>query len=239
MAKQRSLHTKFWSDNWIRKMNPLDRYLFIYLITNEHTNLCGIYELPIETMAFESGIDVRELENSMLPRLSPKISYQDGWIFVMNFGKYHPEGSPKLQKGIEVAKSEVPQRIMDIFNEKLKGIDTLSPSASAFTSSPAFVAKERVSEIQEPERQYAVGIHEMILWAEQRKGHKFPDRPKQAGALGKILNSGFTPQRVRECWEELERDEYWGDKGFDFRAIVSEIGKAKGSHEVYSLVKKK
>src|SRR6185369_4096429 len=72
VAKQRFVNTKFWSDKWVRqKLNPLDRYLFLYFLTNEHTNICGMYELPIETMAFESGLDKEDLMRSFLPRLKP------------------------------------------------------------------------------------------------------------------------------------------------------------------------
>ena len=73
MAKTRMVNTRFWNDSWVRKLNSLDRYLFLYLLTNEHTNICGIYELPIGTMAYEIGIDERDLERTMLKRLKPKV----------------------------------------------------------------------------------------------------------------------------------------------------------------------
>lgn len=107
----RSIDTRFWSDGWVRKLNALDRYAFIYFLTNQHSSWCGIYELDISMAAFESGIDERDLEKTILPRLIPKIIYFDGWIYIRNFEKYHQNGSKDTQEGINKAKKLVPERI--------------------------------------------------------------------------------------------------------------------------------
>ena len=62
MSKKRYFDTKFWSDTWIvDTLNPLDRYLYMYLILNEKTNIAGVYELPLRTMANEVGLDKEEV----------------------------------------------------------------------------------------------------------------------------------------------------------------------------------
>lgn len=113
MAKTRMIQSKFWADGWVRKINPLDRYLFLYFLTNEHTNICGIYELPIETMAFESGLDREELLNSMLPKLGPKLFYHEGWVIIPNFARHQASDHPKVQKGVELALKAIPSRILE------------------------------------------------------------------------------------------------------------------------------
>lgn len=124
MAKQRFINTKFWSDPWIRqKLNPLDRYLFMYFLTNEHTNICGIYELPIETIAFETGIDKQDLVKTMLPRLKPKLFYIDGWVCIVNFARHQrSRGNPKIAAGIDNALSEVPSHILDKMAQKTNSL---------------------------------------------------------------------------------------------------------------------
>lgn len=135
------VNTRLWSDGWIRSINPLDRYLFIYLLTNEHTTLCGIYELPLSTIAYETGIDENDLTKTMLPRLMPKVHYIDGWLYITNYEKYH-QGTEKTQKGIENSKAEVPSHIL----EKIEKINApymphTSPSgSSAFASASAFTS---------------------------------------------------------------------------------------------------
>jgi len=111
MAKTRMVNTRFWNDSWVRKLNSLDRYLFLYLLTNEHTNICGIYELPIGTMAYESGIDERDLERTMLKRLKPKVYYIDEWVFLVNFKK-HQQYNESVKIGMEKAQKDVPEKIM-------------------------------------------------------------------------------------------------------------------------------
>ena len=115
MAKYRSITTRFWTDNFISELNPLDRYLFLYFLTNEHTNIIGIYEVPLRVISFETGIEIDMLKK-MLDRLDGKIFYVDGWVFIKNFVKYQSE-NPSVKKGQEVALNEVPQKILNKINE--------------------------------------------------------------------------------------------------------------------------
>lgn len=113
MAKERLINTRFWNDNWVRHINPLDRYLFLYLLTNEYTNICGIYELPISTIAYGSGLDERDLEKVMLPRLQPKVYYHEGWVIITNFVKYQRIKSESVKEGIKKAIEQAPKSIID------------------------------------------------------------------------------------------------------------------------------
>src|SRR3990167_6413350 len=110
MSKKRMIDTRFWHDNWVRKLNALDRYLFIYLMTNDKCSFCGIYELPLEMMAFEPEIDEHDLEKSMLKRLEPKVYYHESWVYLPNFKKHHvSEKSENSKKGYNSALEEVPR----------------------------------------------------------------------------------------------------------------------------------
>lgn len=137
-SKSRNIDTRFWSDTWIQNnLNPLDRYLFIYLLTNERSTWCGVYEIPLKFIANETGIDRDEIERSMLPRLAPKILYVDGWVVIKNFEKYHNNSSPTTQKGIEEAWKAVPERIrlkIKSLGENLYPIGGVSSLTSTFTS---------------------------------------------------------------------------------------------------------
>lgn len=128
MAKNRFINTRFWSDNFVVELNPLDRYLFLYLLTNEHTNICGIYELPLKTMADETGIE-KEMLLKMLKRLKSKIFYIDGWIYLKNFTK-HQSPSEKIIIGIENGKKLVPPHIL----KKIYDMDKVSIPTQVFES---------------------------------------------------------------------------------------------------------
>ena len=128
------INTKFWSDTWIRdNIDPLDRYLFLYFLTNEHTSICGIYELSMSVIAFETGLSKDTILRTMIPRLKPKLYYLDGWVIIPNFIKHQNQNSPKIVKGIETELANVPPDILKKaigYGYGIKGytyhIDTLS-----------------------------------------------------------------------------------------------------------------
>jgi len=111
--------TKFWHDSWVRKLNALERYLFLYLLTNDKCSFCGIYELPIDIMSFECNIEQKKLVKEMLPKLEPKIFYREDWVYIPNFKKHHVNSSENNKKGYEAAINDIPGHIFDMF----KGLD--------------------------------------------------------------------------------------------------------------------
>ncbi len=115
MAKTRLINTKFWSDNFISGLEPLERYLFLYFLTNEHTNICGIYEIPLKTISFETGIELNLL-NNILERFEGKIYYYNGWVLIRNFSKHQASDNKNVQIGIEKAKALIPQHIITKLN---------------------------------------------------------------------------------------------------------------------------
>lgn len=105
------VNTKFWSDNFIREsLNPLDRYLFLYFLTNEKTNISGIYELPLSIISSETGIE-RAMLTKMMKRLKEKVYYYKGWVILKNFIKYQNTKSEDVKEGIDNALKEVPEEI--------------------------------------------------------------------------------------------------------------------------------
>jgi len=110
MSKNRMINTKIWSDGWIIELTPLERYFFIYLLTNEHTNICGIYELNLKIMIRETDIPKKDIQD-ILQKIKDKISYIDGWIYIKNFLK-HQRSSGNVKLGIEKGLQDVPSHIM-------------------------------------------------------------------------------------------------------------------------------
>lgn len=106
------VNTRFWNDSFISELNPLDRYLFLYFLTNDKTNICGIYEIPLKTISSETGLELSMLR-TMLKRLRGRIDYIKGWIVVKNFLKYQNTESPAIKKGIEVEMKKIPADILE------------------------------------------------------------------------------------------------------------------------------
>lgn len=127
MAKTRVINTKFWDDNYTSNLDPIEKLLFLYILTNTSTNISGVYEIPLKKIANETGID-KEMLLKMMERFAKdrKIFYVEGWMWVRNFIKNQNQGSPKVQEGIKRELEAVPSEIKEYVDEKIKGIDTLS-----------------------------------------------------------------------------------------------------------------
>jgi len=105
------INTKFWDDTYIMKLDPIEKLLFIYFISNPLTNLCGIYEISLRRIAFDTGID-SEMVSKILKRFEKekKIIYAKGWIFIVNFIKNQNLGE-NIEIGIKRVLNEIPQEI--------------------------------------------------------------------------------------------------------------------------------
>lgn len=145
MAKERLINTRFWNDSWVRKLNALDRYLFIYFLTNEYTNISGIYELPISTVAYGTGIDERDLQQSMLKRLEPKVYYKDGWVIITNFLKYQRMKSDSVAEGVKKSLKEAPKEVLSFAKSVGYGDDGGMMGGSYHILEPELEPKEEVS----------------------------------------------------------------------------------------------
>ena len=113
MAKNRYINTKFWDDNYISELDPIEKLLFLYLLTNPITNIAGIYEIPLRRIAFDTGID-SDMVKKILERFErdKKIFYKDGWIIIKNF-IHHQAINPKVKKGIaSLIQNDIPNDIL-------------------------------------------------------------------------------------------------------------------------------
>lgn len=129
MAKQRMVNTSFWSDNYILDLDPAEKLLFLFFITNEKTDLCGMYEIHIRTIAMQTGYDKNMIEK-IIDRFSRdgKIFYIDGWIWIRNFQK-HQNPNESIKKGIERTLESIPvpvRKKFDHIEENIQGGYTLS-----------------------------------------------------------------------------------------------------------------
>ena len=132
MAIYRNVSMTFWTDSKVSdNFLPEEKYMFLYLFTNPHTNLCGCYEVSRKQMAHEMGLSVQKV-NSLLNSLAEKhdvIRYneQTKEVLLLNWHKYNWTKSEKfrtpLLKEIQSIKSvDFKEYLTNIFN----GNDTVS-----------------------------------------------------------------------------------------------------------------
>lgn len=130
MSKLRSVSTSFWSDPFIEELTPEEKLLYLYLITNEKTNMLGIYEVSYRKISFETGISIENLKKAFerFETLN-KIKYQHNHVFLLNFLKHQNFNTNMKKSAIDCYNNlpkELKQNDLDINKEDVnKGFERL------------------------------------------------------------------------------------------------------------------
>ena len=132
MAIYRNVQMAFWSDTKIADdFTAKEKYLYLYLLTNPHSNLCGCYEISISQIALETAIEKKEIPE-LISRLQDVhkvilFSKDTKEVLLLNYHKYNWTSSEKFRKPLEkeidnVKNERFKAYLRDLFN----GIDTVS-----------------------------------------------------------------------------------------------------------------
>lgn len=106
MAVYRSVYISFWSDPKIDDdFTPEDKYFYLYLLTNSHTNVSGCYEVSMKQMTRELGYN-EDTVNLLIKRMEEvhgviRYSKKTKEILVLNWHKYNWSKSPNFIRGIK------------------------------------------------------------------------------------------------------------------------------------------
>lgn len=103
MALYRMVSMSFWTDaKVVEDFTPEDKYFYLYLFTNPHTNLCGCYELSLRVMANETGYSRETIERLVerFKTLHKVIDYspETKEVLLINWYKYNWTSSEKYRK---------------------------------------------------------------------------------------------------------------------------------------------
>ena len=105
MATYRTVHISFWTDPKVDDdFTPEDKYFYLYLLTNPHTNICGCYEISMKQMVRETGYNedtVKRLLNRM-EYTHNVIQYDSSTkeVFIPRWGKYNWFNSKDTMSGV-------------------------------------------------------------------------------------------------------------------------------------------
>ena len=125
MAYFRQIHVSIWKDEWFLELGPEEKLLFIYLFSNESTNLAGFYKIALKVICFETGLDPGFVDKTLDKFAGlKKVFYGEGVVWVVNMRRYHETSSSKVQIRIAKDLSEIPDSPLKI--AYLEYQDTLS-----------------------------------------------------------------------------------------------------------------
>ena len=93
----------FWTDaKVVDNFTPEDRYFYLYLLTNPHTNLCGCYEISFKQISDETGY-TKEVVERLLDRMENvhdviRYSRITKELLIINWSKFNWTKSDKFRK---------------------------------------------------------------------------------------------------------------------------------------------
>lgn len=93
-----------WQDNWYSELDPSDKLLWMYLLTNPKTTQSGVYEYSERFAAFDTGLSRKEVAQALERfREAGRILYNQeaGEIMIVNWLKYNSARSPKVAMVID------------------------------------------------------------------------------------------------------------------------------------------
>lgn len=105
MASYRNLQMSFWTDAKIlENFSAMEKYMYLYLLTNPHTSLCGCYEISFVTAASETALkkaDVKKLVAKLIEKGVIDYSEDTNEVLLLHWHKYNWTSSEKLKASLE------------------------------------------------------------------------------------------------------------------------------------------
>ena len=144
MDIRRSVNTRFWSDSFIENLEPNEKLLFLYLLTNEKTNMLGIYEISLKRISYETGLTRDEISKAFegFERVH-KAFYFDNVVFLPNWIKNQSMNTNMMKS----AKAEFASFSNDLKNRLLskgfEGLESLSKDCQTLPKKEKEKEKEK------------------------------------------------------------------------------------------------
>ena len=179
MAIYRQLHTTFWKDKRVGEWSKDQKLFFLYLLSNDYTTQCGVYEFNIRYARFELDMTTEEIKQHIDFLVSEgRIVFNEKSeeLMIVNWLKYNSARSPKVAPVIDKELKEI--KTLEFELEVIKkcielgypiktikpkentisvgyqyGMDTVtqpSPSSASTPSSTPTTASASTSDAQKP-----------------------------------------------------------------------------------------
>lgn len=164
MATYRQLHISYWQDPYVEELKPLEKYFYVYLLTNSRTKQCGCYEISMKCMKYETGLTETEINKYMnMLQQDNRIRYDEetNEVLILKWLKHNSFTSPKVQvcinKELELIKNSHYREYIDLIVNQNTAIDSLSVdyTNTIDTSTQKKRKEENKKEKEEEKKAYA------------------------------------------------------------------------------------
>lgn len=189
MAIFRKIHTSFWSDSFIQSLSPEQKYFFLYLLTNEKTKQCGIYDISKRHISFDTGYNIDTVSTLLNFFISAKkivFSEETNELAIKNWDKYNGSNSPSVQSCIDEELINVKNRVLIEYVHSVHRVDTLARNKNKNKNKNKrdFSAKKEIQKIQ-PAKDEVPDYTDKTKWAKNLRGEGYsrlltPEEREQA-----------------------------------------------------------
>ena len=133
MAIYRNISVNFWTDAKIDdEFTPEDKYFYLYLLTNPHTNITGCFEIGMKQMARETGYNEETIKR-LIKRMEEthnviRYDKRTKEIFIINWCKYNWSKSEKLATAVlkvadHIKSKQFKEHIVNLIKNKVSPTD--------------------------------------------------------------------------------------------------------------------
>src|SRR5574343_1073850 len=127
MDLRRSINTRIWMDSWFEEQKPTYKLLWIYLLTNQATNMLGIYEISERKISNETGLDKETVIKALKGFETDKRAiYRNGYIIIWNWMK-NQSMNPNMVKSAAREYNSLSNELIIILKENgIESFESLS-----------------------------------------------------------------------------------------------------------------
>lgn len=209
--KTRIIQTRFWDDLFVSESDIYTQHLYIYLLTSQYINLCGIFQLPESKIKFEAKFTDNQFESAKENlQKAGKVFFYKGWVCVKNARKNNNyESSPKNATALVKELNLVPEEIAKAFSDTT--IDSTIDSTMHSTYKSEIINHKSGIRNQESENDYELMTRELLdYWNETKPTKLISINPYKAN-LAYWLEGGYTLEDIKRAVDNIEIGLSWAD----------------------------
>jgi hypothetical protein len=117
MGVRRTINTHMWSDDWFESLSRDEKYLWVYLLTNPHTNMLGVYELTVKRMSFDTGLTIEAIQKAFkgFETVSKAFLISGKYVYLVNWIK-NQDMNPNMVKSAVKDYKKLPIDVISVIN---------------------------------------------------------------------------------------------------------------------------
>lgn len=149
MAIYRKINTNFWSDPFICDLHPEKKLFYLYILTNERTKQCGIYDISKRQICFDLGIDINTVtENINFFTSANKIMFSEltNEIAIKNWERFNGSTSPKVVTCVQSELKLVKNKLLIDYIYSINTVSQETPTETP-TETQAPIQKEIIQDV--------------------------------------------------------------------------------------------